>query len=157
MTSSKKKKQRVSAKPKYWLDNAPEVLNTADDVEEVFKRVAEIEKERNMTEEEKRQQKAMLLLDYQEAENNLAHLREKAGRVAKPYDDVGTWLGRASSFTYPGYREEDAKRNANIRVNLEAYRKSLNFDEALALMDEIKKAEELLAQLARRKAELGLK
>ena len=110
-----------------------------------------------MTEEEKRQQKAMLLLEHQEAESNLAHLREKAGRVAKPYDDVAAWLAHASSFEYPGRREEDAKRDANIRANPELYRKSLPFDEAVALMDEIKKAEELLAQLGRRKAELGLK
>jgi hypothetical protein len=111
-----------------------------------------------VTEEEKRQQKAMLLLEYQEAESNLAHLREKAGRVAKPYDDVATWLAHASSFDYyPGRREQDAKNNANIRANLESYRKLLAFDEAVALMDEIKNAEELLAQLGRRKAELGLK
>jgi hypothetical protein len=110
-----------------------------------------------MTEEEKRQQKAMLLLEYQEAESNLAHLREKAGRVAKPYDDVAAWLTHASSFQYPASRERDAKVNANIRANLELYRKSFAFDEVVALMDEIKKAEELLAQLGRRKAELGLK
>ena len=36
-----------------------------------------------MTEDEKRQQKAMLLLEHQEAEQNLAHLEEKAERLSR--------------------------------------------------------------------------
>jgi hypothetical protein len=34
-----------------------------------------------MTDDEKRQQKAMPLLDYQEAEDNLAHTKERASRI----------------------------------------------------------------------------
>jgi hypothetical protein len=110
-----------------------------------------------MTEDEKRQQKAMLLLEYQEADDNLAHLREKATRIAVPFSEVSTWLDHAGGIRYPGYREDDAKRNAAIRANPDLYRRNLNFDEALALMDEIVRAEALLQKLAQRKNDLGLK
>ena len=111
-----------------------------------------------MTDDEKRQQKAMLLLEHQEAENNLAHLREKAGRFSAPIQQVGRWVNHTQSADlYAGYDQEDKKLDATIRTSVDLYRKALNFDEALALMDEIKAAEELVRQSARRKAELGLK
>jgi hypothetical protein len=42
-----------------------------------------------MTDDEKRQQKAMLLLAYQEAEENLAHAQERATRIAGAIEEVG--------------------------------------------------------------------
>lgn len=100
----------------------------------------------------------MLLLEFQEAQENLAHLREKAGRVGKPIEDVADWLNNSSPERGPNINSEpNKKRDANIRANLEAYRKAMNFDDALALIDEIKKADELVEQLKLRKAELGLK
>jgi hypothetical protein len=114
-----------------------------------------------MTEDEKRQQKAMLLLEYQEAESNLAHLREKAGRMSAPIEQIGKWVSHAQSAeTHPAYNrysQEYRSHDAAIRTNLDLYRKSLDFDAVLALMDEIKAAEEALHKLGRRKAELGLK
>ncbi len=111
-----------------------------------------------MTEDEKRQQKALLLLEYHEAMENIAHLREKAGHVGKPVEEVATWLLYASPERGPYINiETNKKRDAQIRVNLEAYRKAMNFDELLSLMDEIEKADKLVEQLKIRKAELGLK
>jgi hypothetical protein len=107
-----------------------------------------------MTDEEKRKQKAMLLLEYQEAEEALAHLREKAVRIKKPFEDVAIWLNAAS---LGHYQIEDLRINGTIRSNLEAYQNALKFDEALALKDEITKAEKLLEDLAARKLSLGVK
>ncbi len=109
-----------------------------------------------MTDDEKRQQKAVLLLEYQEAEENLAHLREKAGVLARSTNEVGMWLGR----TYLPVRandQDDRKRDANIRANLAQYREALNLDAAVSLMDEIGQAEQELGSLSERKKALGLK
>lgn len=107
-----------------------------------------------MTDDEKRQQKAMLLLEYQEAEGNLAHLREKASRMQEPFRDIASWL---NSATLEFRKTEDFQLNANVRSNAEAYRKAMNFDSAVSLMDEIQKAEKTVEELARRKSALGLK
>jgi hypothetical protein len=113
-----------------------------------------------MTEEEKRQQKAMLLLEFQEAENNLASLREKAGRVGRDILEIGHWLGNMSPDRGPSVETnniENKRRDAQIRANLQGYRKVFDFDGALSLMDEVERAEKHLIALSLRKSELGLK
>jgi hypothetical protein len=111
-----------------------------------------------MTEEEKRQQKAMLLLEYQEAEENVAHLREKVSRLSKPFTEIATWLEHAAVIeSAPGNFRINSERDARIRTNHDAYRQSLNFDAALAVLDELNEAQKTLARLAKRKSELGLK
>jgi hypothetical protein len=113
-----------------------------------------------MTEDEKRQQKAMLLLEFQEAESNLASLREKAGRIGRDMLEVGQWLGNMSPEQGPDteYRKKDnEKRNAAIRASLGKHRDAMNFEVALILMDELQAAEKLRSSLALRKSELGLK
>lgn len=105
-----------------------------------------------MTENEKRQQKAMLLLEFQEAENNLAHVREKVMRVGVDFSEVTTWLKEAGR----GYAQS-AQANTKVRTNIEKYKKSVQFDQALAAMDELTAAEDFLANLQIRKKDLGLK
>jgi hypothetical protein len=109
-----------------------------------------------MTEDEKRQQKAMLLLDFQEAQTNLTHLTQEAGRMSTPIRKVGDWLSNAETTDY-SYDQRAREKDAQIRANLELYRQGLNFDAAVALMDEIKDARALLDRLEKRKAEFGLK
>jgi hypothetical protein len=107
-----------------------------------------------MTEEEKRQQKAMLLLEFQEAEDTLAHLQEKAVRMKEPIAEVEHWLNACNR----GYRQaHDFDRDRRIRSDPQAYRDALNFDAALALMDEIAKTEKLIEELSQRKKALGVK
>lgn len=109
-----------------------------------------------MTENEARQQKAMLLLEYLEAENRLADLKEKAHRVEEALDALRKWLSHAR-VDFADYREEDKRRDADIRQKLEFHRSALNIDEAVALVDEIAVAHKRLAELAKRKSALGLK
>jgi hypothetical protein len=105
-----------------------------------------------MTENEKRQQKAMLLLEHQEAKENLAHLREKASQLSNKLWHVRCWLDGSASMG----RGDAAINNATIRANVGAYREALNFDLALALMDEIEQAEAIVKELETRKSALGL-
>jgi hypothetical protein len=113
-----------------------------------------------MTDDEKRQQKAMLLLEFQETELNLASLREKAGCIGREILEVGQWLANMSPERGPNMeyqKKENSRRNSKIRVEIAKYRNAMNFDEALELMNELEKAEKQLASLALRKSELGLK
>lgn len=112
-----------------------------------------------MTEDEKRQQKAMVLLEYQEAQENLTHLREKVRRTAATIGELCKWLTDAQALppVRMGYEFPEEKRNANIRANLGTFRAAMNFEEILALMDEVKRAETLLGQIEQRKNDFGLK
>jgi hypothetical protein len=109
-----------------------------------------------VTEDEKRQQKALLLLDFQEAQENLAHLHERTGRIADGIGEVRRWISDAQSIQ-SSLNQDKIKRDTNIRTNSGSFRTVMNFDEILALMDECAAAEILLDQLAKRKADLGLK
>jgi hypothetical protein len=107
-----------------------------------------------MTENEKRALKAELLLRYQEAEDDLRHLREKAKAIAAKCTEVGQWLdglGDASS------EREHRSRAAQIRTNTDSYKTALDLDQAIQLADEIVTAERNLQELSRRKADLGLR
>jgi hypothetical protein len=109
-----------------------------------------------MTDDEKRHQKAELLLQYQEAEENLAHLREKAGVLSKLVDEVAMWMSRAH-IPVRANDQDDRRRDGNIRKNPAKYREAMNFDAALSLMDEIAEVCQQLNDLSERKKALGLK
>lgn len=113
-----------------------------------------------MTDDEKRQQKGLLLLEFLEAERELASLREKAGRIGREVSEVGEWLARMSpelDHNSEYSKTANAKRDATIRASLAKYRGAMNFDEAVALMGEIEQSVKHVAALALRKSELGLK
>jgi hypothetical protein len=110
-----------------------------------------------MTDEEKRQQKASLLLECQEAENNLAELKEKAKRRAQAVHSIERWLKHLSGQSVPDYGEDLSKIGVMIGANLARYKQELNLDDAFALAAEIKNAETLLADLRNRKQDLGLR
>ena len=113
-----------------------------------------------MTEEEKRQQRAMLLLEFEEATDNLASLREKAGRIGRDILEVGTWLASMSAERGPSVetnRIENSRRDQRIRDSLSKYKSAMGFEDAVSLMNEIAGAEKILSDLAFRKRELGAK
>lgn len=110
-----------------------------------------------MTEDEKRQQKAMLLLEYQEAETSLAHLAEKAMRMANQISQVKDWLRSKTPEVARnmGYRAQDAEAEFNkIKDSL---RLAMNFDSVCALAAELVQARDHLEELRKRKEALGLK
>lgn len=110
-----------------------------------------------MTQDEKRQQKALLLLEHQEAGEELAHLRERAGRLSTQFTEVGQWLSSGKLGFTGVYGQERRTLDASIRSNLASYRDATSFDDALKVMDEIVEAERKLDDLAKRKEALGLK
>ncbi|HEX4004129.1 MAG TPA: hypothetical protein VHX36_15870 [Candidatus Acidoferrales bacterium] len=109
-----------------------------------------------MTEDQKKQQRNQLFGDYYDAEQDLAHLREKARRMAESIYGIAVWLGQGDSQKrrpqeYQGLCER-------MRANLGHVKATLNADEVISIMEEIQQAEEKLTQLASRKqALLGIK
>jgi hypothetical protein len=106
-----------------------------------------------MTEDDKRQQKAMLLLEHLEAKQNLAHLQTKATKLAEALGLVREWLVNASR----DHTTSDRTRlDVTIRSNPTQYSEALNFDSVAALVDEIRQAEDKLRELGQSKERLGL-
>src|SRR6266852_1773018 len=107
-----------------------------------------------MTIDEKRHQKAMLLLEFQEANENLAHLREKANRIVKPVCDVAQCL-KAAAEASRSYDNKETAVSFAIKADRNAYMEALA--SVLDVLEEIRAAEEELEKLGERKAALGLK
>jgi hypothetical protein len=114
----------------------------------------------SMTVDEKRQQKAMLLLEYQEAEDELASLQEKALRLSKTINDVVTFLNRnCNPRVRPAsaqFEREAAEADAKVRTSA-VYREAFSVDKVVSTIDEIQSAYKRVQELTDRKAALGLK
>jgi|ERR1022692_1616855 hypothetical protein len=112
-----------------------------------------------MTEDEKRQQKAMLLLEYQEAEATLAHLNEKARRSVESLRQIAEWLAKAYDRTWNFNPDEPIYAQGKPIKILEdpRYETSMNFQDIAKLAREIKDSMDTLRTLSERKQQLGLK
>jgi hypothetical protein len=111
-----------------------------------------------MTEDEKRQQKAMLLLDYHEAERNLSHLEAKAASASQRIMAVAEWLEHASKRNDPLH---DTIYATKLRTEVNILRDPdiapvMDFKAAVALMEEIRVCRSLVRELYERKQSLGL-
>ncbi|MDP9161048.1 MAG: hypothetical protein M3O09_12585 [Acidobacteriota bacterium] len=111
-----------------------------------------------MTENEKREQKAMLLLEYQEAEQDLAHLRAKAATLSNRIDDVSRWVAAASRSYETVHPTAEQRYNKDVEILADPQLKiAMDFDAAAKLVQEITEAKAKIEELARRKHSLGLK
>jgi hypothetical protein len=113
-----------------------------------------------MTEDEKRQQRAMLLLEYHEAEQHLAHLREKAKLISHRLNAVSKWMEEWS------HKGANAIHGEVYLVALGGKVDVLNDPEIAAAMDfasirglaiEIQEADRRVREFSDRKQSLGLK
>jgi hypothetical protein len=112
-----------------------------------------------MTEDEKRQQKAMLLLEYQEAEQNLAHLQEKAHLISRSLSSVSQWLAKSHDRTWNFNPSEPIYTTGETVKILEdpRFAVAMDFPAMKALALEIKASMDNLRSLRQRKEALGLK
>jgi hypothetical protein len=111
-----------------------------------------------MTEDDRRQQKMTLLLEYHEAKVNLGYLRRKAIQMARPFRHLSDWLHYAGSIErrLPADGEDPAKIRDVIVANVEEFRAKLDLDAVLAVASQITAAEQLIVELRRQKQELGI-
>ena len=112
-----------------------------------------------MTEDEKRQQKAMLLLEYQEAEQTLAHLQEKARHRVQSLTCIAQWLTKSYDGTWNfDPSQEIYSSGAHTKIlDDPRYEVAMDFAAVKTIALEIKDCMDNLRALQKRKQELGLK
>ena len=106
-----------------------------------------------MTDDEKRKQKAMLLLQHEETRQELEHLRTKAWTLGEEVKEIARWLDTARGQE-SGYR--DVELVEKIDAHLPHYRKVFDFDAIASLRDELKRTHDKLRELTTQKKALGL-
>lgn len=113
-----------------------------------------------MTEDEKRQQKAMLLLEYHDVEQNLCHLEAKASGISRRLSAISDWLERASKRQDPIHDTVYSSKLGSGEVNIltdPQVRAAMDFDGACQLVAEIKAGRQRVNELYKQKQSLGLK
>jgi hypothetical protein len=108
-----------------------------------------------MTSDEKRQQYGELLVDLEEAEQNLAALYERATRFQENVREVTKAVESTISESRgqsTGYHHLSSLMDIQ---NNSKYEKDFNLDTALGLIKEMKEAEARLDNLRQRKAALS--
>lgn len=106
-----------------------------------------------MTEDEKRRQKADLLLECQEAEQDLRHLEERAISVSERLTQIAGWLEETARGINDGHvqiREDNILADGNFRL-------AMNMDTVTLIVEQIKTARLRERNLQQRKNALGLK
>lgn len=112
-----------------------------------------------MTEDEKRQQKAMLLLEYHDAEQNLAHLEAKASSASKRLVAVATWL-KSASRRHDSIHDKFYVADMGGEVNVTEeplIPSSMDFGATVKLIQDIRDGRKTVDELFQRKQSLGLK
>jgi len=109
-----------------------------------------------MTADEKREQKGMLLLECQEAEEELAHLSEKALRVSETLKQISDDLVSSCPSKHGGFsiREDDEPTLLKTDPQFKA---ALDIDALIVLLSDLNKAKRKVRGLQDRKSSLGLK
>jgi len=109
-----------------------------------------------MTVDEKRQLRATLLLEIEEAEHDLAAIKESARRYLLDVRDVvrtvESTLDKMERMQVPNLGPDpvdEMRKNQRLRNNF-------SFDAALAVIDQLRDASAKLHDLRRRKAEFGI-
>lgn len=116
------------------------------------------------TETEKRQQKADLLLACSEAEQEVAHLAERASFVKSMLREICTALEEAQpKKTTCGVPEVEDRLGRIKAARLEKikteakYREAMSLDSVLLLLDMLERAKSSAEELYERKIALGLR
>jgi len=110
-----------------------------------------------MTEQEKKRQKADLLLEYQEAEEELAHLTEKATRLSQTLQEITNWVKRFGDAMPDTPVAATLRPEFKIVLGDTTWKDAMNFEATVKLQDEIKEMQTKLQSLKKRKDSLGLK
>jgi hypothetical protein len=109
-----------------------------------------------MTTDEKRQQKAALLLEHEETRQELAHIRAKAWALSQGIKETADWLADAREMLGPASDSSARERDEKIRDGMNSYRAMFDFAAIVALREELKVTNAKLRELAEQKKALGL-
>jgi hypothetical protein len=109
-----------------------------------------------MTDEDKQQQEAVLL-EFREAEQELARIEESARSLAANIRQVAEWI---ESSTYPDFLQKMENQERHAKMSSEGgsklYAQALNIQRALETVMLVITARKRMDDLRQRKASLGL-
>ena len=106
-----------------------------------------------MTDQEKRQQRANLFIEIEDAKADFVHLRERAFSLADRLDKV-TKKVRDNANWKPSRADFTSEFELANKLELE-HQTALNFDEINKLIEELRAARKNLFNLAERKSQLS--
>jgi hypothetical protein len=107
-----------------------------------------------MTLDEMKRQKADLLLDFQETEQKLEHLKLKAHSLGDRLIKFGVWMQTSPETQV--FRHRDAHCGFHPVPTANEYVQALSPDQYFDVAQEIRETSERLEQLRQRKERLGL-
>jgi hypothetical protein len=110
-----------------------------------------------MTDDDKRRQKADLLLEFEDLKDHIAHLNEAAWRQKEFIFQVSKWLENSRFLDNSPNIEHFAEINSDITKSIGDYRAAMDFDRVSALVKELSDARIKFDELKKRKQSLGLK
>jgi hypothetical protein len=113
-----------------------------------------------MTDDLKRTQKAMALLECSEAEQDLSHLEFRASEVGKALASIGRWVnalvsplqGDSTGYNYKKIEVQGNEYDSNTSVISEA----MNHAALISLIQELRDARYKVHNLKSRKQKLGV-
>jgi hypothetical protein len=110
-----------------------------------------------VTDQEKRMQRAQLVIDCEDAARDLAHLREKSQRIMEVIHEVSEWLyEHKSKEPSPADFQPLTGDNREAAIRVEGkYREYMNINHCIKLTEELKSARGKLFNLKQRREALG--
>lgn len=109
-----------------------------------------------MTNDEKRQQRAMLLLEYEETKQHFEDLVLKARGMKQELDQWVSLLQKGTFLNEDAhYAIEFAKLKANVKQGFETKSAQVNLSEVMRIADEMSDTHDKLTDLAARKKTYG--
>lgn len=106
-----------------------------------------------MTEHEKKQQRAALIVDIEDAQSDLAHLQEKALRVASHLGKIAAKVQKNATLV-PSSNDFTAEYELENRLD-PSDMAVLSFSEVVKLIEELKLARQAMFNLNHRKSLLA--
>lgn len=107
-----------------------------------------------MSHDELRQQKALLLLDCQEARQELAGLKERARTIGQDIQQFGKWMTDYTSDRI--YTRDQDQHGLSVNLLEDKYLDAMNLETALALADQIRRMTVKVKILEQKRRELGV-
>src|SRR5713101_2959584 len=108
-----------------------------------------------MTADEMRGQKAALLLEHQEAQNECNHLLVRAKLAGALIVQFGQWM-QSDPERYI-FDQRQAKYDSNVEILPDKYRAAVDYQASLDLADQLRQAAQKLRSLTQYKDKLGLR
>jgi len=106
-----------------------------------------------MTDQEKRQQRVNLMIDLEEAQEELAHLRERALRVADGLESAARKM-RENADCQPSNADFSPEQELSSKLS-QRHQEAMDHEQATSLIENLRMARQRVVQLNQRRSQLA--